>query len=227
MAPTLAEHRYVVAFDARGCGESDWDPDRRYGIETLVADLEELRRELALERCELLGHSFGAVASCVYAARFPERVRKLVMVDAGPVERTVPVALAEPPPRSFSSRTEAAAALASSLPHGYPDWYLDARFETQPNGTLIWRGDLPGRLAWARAGGEPLIPGLWPYVEALRAPTLVLRGEESTLFPPENARRMVERNPRVTLIEVPGAGHLLHIEQPAAFLAAVLRFLGW
>ena len=49
-------------------------------------------------------------------------------------------------------------------------------------GALTWRSDIAGRVRWSAAGGEPLIPGLWPYVEAMRCPTLVVRGAESPLF---------------------------------------------
>ena len=76
-------------------------------------------------------------------------------------------------------------------------------------------------MRWSAAGGEPLIPGLWPYVEAMRCPTLVVRGAESPLFKVEYAERMTQINPMIRLVTIPDAGHLVHCEQPAAFLEAV------
>ena len=61
----------VTAPDLRGCGESDWDPEARYGVEQTLADLDELVDELGLGTFELVGHSLGAVTACVYAARQP------------------------------------------------------------------------------------------------------------------------------------------------------------
>ncbi|HET7566916.1 MAG TPA: alpha/beta hydrolase [Gaiellaceae bacterium] len=225
LAPELARDRRVVAFDARGCGASDADPERRYGAATIAADLETVRHALGLERFALVGHSLGAVAACVHAAEHPDAVSALVLLDGGPADRTRPRAL-EDPVLSFASREDAAATLARSSPHGFPDWYLDTRFETRPDGTLAWRGDFAGRVRWARDGGEPLIPGLWPYVEALRAPTLVLRGAESPLFARQDAVRMAEVNPRVRLVEIPGAGHFVHLDRPELVLAEIRAHLG-
>jgi pimeloyl-ACP methyl ester carboxylesterase len=106
-----------------------------------------------------------------------------------------------------------------------PDWYLDERFVTRADGMLAWRSDIVGRVEWSRAGGEPLIPGLWPYVEALAVPTLVLRGADSPLFPAETAARMAAINPLVRVLEVPDAGHFVHLDQPDVLVDAVGSFL--
>jgi pimeloyl-ACP methyl ester carboxylesterase len=220
LAPRLATGRWVVAFDARGCGESDCDPELRYGVRTIVDDLEVVRAHLGLDRLALAGHSLGAVAACVYAAEQPDVVASLVLIDGGPADHTRPSSL-EDPPLAFATRDHAADALRRSLPHGFPDWYLDTRFATLADGTLVWRSDIAGRVEWSRRGGEPLIPGLWPYVEALRMPTTVLRGDDSPLFRREDAVRMTRVNENVRLVDVPGAGHFVHIDRPDAVLEAL------
>lgn len=220
LGPRLAEGLHIVSFDARGCGESDPDPERRYGVRTIADDLEHVRVALALSSFVLVGHSFGAVTACLYAAERPEAVNGLVLVDGGPASHTRPSSL-ENPPLSFATRDAAAAALARSLPQGFPDWYLDARFTTSPDGTLTWRSDMQGRVEWSRAGGEPLLPGLWPYVEMLSMPTIVLHGARSPLFPRETAVKMTEVNPVIRLVDVEGAGHFVHIDRPDAVLDAV------
>lgn len=209
LGPRFAETHHVLAPDARA-----------FGVDEILAEIE----ELGLERFAIVGHSFGAIVGCVYAVRHPDRVTALVMVDAGPVERARPVFL-DSLPLEFATREEAAAHLAKQLPRGFPDWYLDSRLDTHPDGTLTWRGDMTARVEWSRAGGEPLVPGLWPYVEALQVPTLVLHGAESPLFPLENAQRMAEVNPTVRVVDIPDAGHFVHIDQPDALLAAVREFL--
>jgi pimeloyl-ACP methyl ester carboxylesterase len=224
VGPRLAGRHRVVAPDARGCGWSDPDPELRYGVVDIASDLEELRLLLDLDRLALVGHSFGAVAGCLYAARRPDVVTHLVLVDGGPANRTRPSTL-DDPPLVFATRAEAARAVARLVPRGIPDWYLDERFATQVDGTLTWRSDIAGRIEWSRAGGEPLIPGLWPYVEALAMPTLVVRGSESPLFSAETAARMAERNPLVRVVEVADAGHFVHLDQPDALVAAIGSFL--
>jgi pimeloyl-ACP methyl ester carboxylesterase len=223
-APRFADTHRVIAPDARGCGDSDDDPQQRYGVLDIVADVEALRAQLGIARFALLGHSFGAVAACVYAATYPAVVGALVMVDGGPADHVRPASLHDPP-LLFETREAAAEALARSLPRGYPSWYLDSRFVTLPDQTLTWHSDMAGRVAWSKAGGEPLIKGLWPYVEKLQARTLVLRGADSPLFPLDNAVKMTRVNPHVRLVDVPHAGHFVHIDQPEVFVAVVDAFL--
>jgi pimeloyl-ACP methyl ester carboxylesterase len=226
VAPAFVAAGYHVTVpDLRGCGESDWDPDVRYGVEDTLADLDELIGELGLESFFLVGHSLGAITACVYAARHPERVIACVMEDGGPADHTRPSSL-ESPTIVFESDEHALAALGKSLPRGVPGWVLDSRFRRLEDGRLTWRSDIPGRVRWSARGGEPLIMGLWPYVEAINSPTLVVRGGDSPLFKREYARRMVESNAMIELVEIADAGHLVHCEQPAAFTEAVLEFFG-
>jgi pimeloyl-ACP methyl ester carboxylesterase len=225
VAPALATAGYrVTAPDLRGCGESDWDPDARYGVEQTLVDVHELVAHLGLGSFVLVGHSLGAVTACVLAARHPGLVLACVMEDGGPADHTRPSSL-ESPTIVFDSPEHAEAALAKSLPRGVPAWVPESRFRALGDGRLTWRSDIAGRVRWSAAGGEPLIQGLWPYVEQIRSPTLVVRGGESPLFKIEYAERMAEVNPMIRLVTIPNAGHLVHCEQPREFTGAVLAFL--
>ena len=109
------------------------------------------------------------------------------MEDGGPADHTRPAALENPTIVFDSERGRRARA----LPRGTAG--LGVRRRASGGSTtaaLTWRSDIAGRVRWAAAGGEPLIPGLWPYVEAMRCPTLVVRGAESPLFKAEYAERM-------------------------------------
>ena len=71
----------TIGYDARGHGDSDPAPDpSAYEYEDLVADLERVLDERAVERATLVGVSMGAATALVYALRHPERVRALVQV---------------------------------------------------------------------------------------------------------------------------------------------------
>ena len=83
LAPHLAGCE-IVALDLAGHGFSDFrSPDSAYNIWQDVGDLLDVANELGWQRCTLLGHSRGAGISLLFAAAFPERVDKLILLEGG------------------------------------------------------------------------------------------------------------------------------------------------
>ncbi len=79
---SLRDSFRVIYFDAFGRGKSDRAKDRRdYSLSRDVDDVEDLRRALGLGKINLLGHSYGGVVAQTYALRFPDSLRRLVLVD--------------------------------------------------------------------------------------------------------------------------------------------------
>lgn len=87
-----------------------------------------------------------------------------------------------------------------------------------PNGRLGPRYDLMAPKCW-----EAL--DLWPYLSRITCPTLLVRGAESPVLRPEVARRMMAAIPDCEYVEIPGAGHSVGLDNPAAFDAALREFL--
>ncbi len=81
VGPRLEKQMQVVYFDQRGSGRSERPASRDYSMAALVEDVESLRRQLGVPQLSLLGHSFGATIALEYAARYPEHVRKLIVLD--------------------------------------------------------------------------------------------------------------------------------------------------
>jgi esterase len=233
LATAFADTYRVTAPDLRGRGWSDWDPQQDYTVAATVADTEAWRAQLGLDHVVLVGHSFGAVVALVYAARYPNHVRRLVLLDGGPV-----------PERTSTERASRRSALAN-IPTEFSSWAAALDFQHAHNpaihaelnqrlaenhfirhsdGPVTWRSDLAGQVKWSGAS-DALFFDQWPFVEALRCPTLVVRGGASPLFGADIAQRMVETNPCVRVAEVPGAGHSVHHEKPAEVSAAIHSFL--
>ena len=82
LADALASDHRVFAYDLRGRGDSD-KPEQGYNIPIHAADLSELIDELGLERPVVIGHSLGALIALYFAAHYPEKLSKLVLIDAG------------------------------------------------------------------------------------------------------------------------------------------------
>ncbi|MFN2361793.1 MAG: alpha/beta fold hydrolase [Marinobacter sp.] len=93
LAPELAGRRDVYSLDMAGHGHSGHrPPGQGYLLMDYVADLAELVethfRKDPDDQVDLVGHSLGGIVSVLYAAAFPERVRRLVMIDSlGPISR--------------------------------------------------------------------------------------------------------------------------------------------
>lgn len=81
-ADALATDHRVFAYDLRGRGDSD-KPEEGYGIPVHAQDLAELIDALGLERPVIAGHSLGAMVALYFAAHYPDKLSKLVLIDAG------------------------------------------------------------------------------------------------------------------------------------------------
>jgi pimeloyl-ACP methyl ester carboxylesterase len=82
LALALAPHHRVIAMDLRGRGLSD-KPPTGYSIKHHCRDIAALMDDQGLERPVVMGHSLGAFISLVFAAQYPERVDRLILVDGG------------------------------------------------------------------------------------------------------------------------------------------------
>jgi len=231
LAAALAGRYRVISLDQRGRGRTDWDPRRNYHTLAYVADLEAFVDALDLERFHLLGHSMGGANAIVYAGRHPERVASLIVEDMGPGAS------------ASSAGAERIKRELAATPESFPDWETARSFwrSIRPNATgaaidsrvrhslrqlddgrIGWRHDQDG-IAAARLGIAPL--DLWPYLEQVRCPLLLVRGAQSDFLSDETAAQMQARTAKLQRIDIPGAGHYVHDDAPGPFADAVARFL--
>ncbi|MGB3433705.1 alpha/beta fold hydrolase [Achromobacter sp.] len=224
----------VLAYDQRGRGASSWDPGRNYYTDAYVDDLAGVADALGLDSFDLLGHSMGGIAAIVFAARYPQRVRRLIVEDAGPAafEGSAGAARIQrelrETPASFpdvGAAREYLRALRPSVTEAAREERLRHMLKEDGSGGWTWRHDHAG-IAATRLDPDPArVADLWPQVEALACPTLVVRGGRSDYLQARTAHDMAARNPNVEWIEIAGAGHYIHDDQPEVFNQAVGGFL--
>jgi len=221
----------VLAVDMPGRGESDWltDPND-YVFPTYLTALTALVARSGAETVDWVGTSMGGLLGIVMAAQPKSPVRKLVVNDVGPtIERAAIERI-----RSYFGTDPTFATYAEieqyvrkiSAPFGP---LTDAQWEHMTRTNVRQRLDGrwgiaydPGIAVPFRSSAAP--PDLWPVWDAIRQPTLLLRGAKSDLLSAATAAEMVRRGPRPKLLEFPDVGHapmLLSAEQ----IEPVARFI--
>jgi esterase len=234
VARTLSSTHLVIAPDFRGRGDSSWDPGHDYFTNAYVRDIEHLVAWLGLTRFSIVGHSMGGTVGYAYAARHPDQIDRLIIEDIGPESSThtsgADRILREisSTPDSFES-LEAVRAYWRGIRPDITEHALASRIQHTvrqgPDGRWQWKLDMTG-IAKARLSGDPAGPvDLWECVDALRCPTLVIRGAGSDFLPTDTCERMTQRQALVDWAEVPDAGHYVHDDNPAAFTRLVTDFL--
>lgn len=239
LAIRIAPQLRVVAMDLRGHGNSDWDPDGRYDIETFVSDLSKTVAAFGFKRMILVGHSLGAEVAIRFTADNAPCVAALVIVDFGPecgkagIDEVLQSYAAMP--RAFVSTEEYAEWLIERRPLADPELLRQfarynlrrssARDGWEPKSDIALAASSPisgleisdGRYCW---------PDLWPELARIICPSLVVRGMGSGVLPDDVARRMVDRAlPDARLMTITAAGHAVMMDNPAEFSAGVSGFL--
>jgi esterase len=177
----------------------------------------------------LCGNSLGGTTAYSYAAKFPEDVRGLILVDT--VAREHDDMLERPPrPRllpagPFSSLEEAIAALPPVLGSVLPRAMVRENLKPDDAGRLTWKFDYVG-LQGGRERAHRNEP-LWDYWRAVKCPTLILRGERSPACPEHLAQQAAQALSGATLVTIPDAGHFIALDQPSAFVEEVNRWLAF
>jgi len=242
LAPLIAPHYRVIAVDLRGHGDSGWDRERRYEVETLVDDLEALTEALSIDRFVLVGFSLGGRASTLFAGRHPERLAGLVLVDIGPEvdargSTRIRSEVTENRAPTFKSIEEYASALSLNYPAGSRDVLLrmaryglkqreDGLYELKIDPAL--RGEHgPLESSEQMAAREATTEkAMWEALKGVPCPTLVIRGAASDILSPETADKMVDEvlaNGR--LVVVPQAAHSVVTDNPEGFNRAICDFV--
>ena len=222
----LADRARLVYYDHRWNGRSG-----RVGpadMATWQRDAAALLDHLGVARATIVGHSYGAWIALGFAARYPERVERLILCGASP-------AFDYAPDLARQERTDPAAvkALLAGLatPPATDDelrelWrtILPLYFESTPPPELLARTHCSAA-GYAHSSAALRGYSVVEQLPAMRMPMLVVVGTHDFITPPAQARRIAALAPDATVVELVRSGHFPFIEERDAYLAAIRSWL--
>ncbi len=228
VAPLLAPRLRVLALDWRGHGRSAWPRPPAYSSEDYAADLLGVIERLRLDRAVVAGHSMGGHGALAFAAWHADALERLVVLDAKPavnLQRLAELrARGERPRTEFPSRVAALRRFRLSPPETTASPVLvraiGARgLQRLRSGRWVYRFD--------PACERTRVPiDAWPLLPRIAVPTLIVRGEGSTVLPRAMAERMAKLIPSARLEELPRAYHHVTLDAPEALAECLLAWLG-
>lgn len=233
LAVVLAKHYRVICPDVVGRGRSGRLADpRHYVIPQYVNDMVTLLARIDAQTVHWLGTSMGGLIGMGLASLPQNPIQKLVLNDIGPAinaEALARIGKYVGEPVKFASFDEASAYIraisATFGEHSDEQWRKLASDVLRQDAEGQWIRHYDLRLAAPFAAAAASDPGgqmaeamLWAAYDAIRCPTLLIRGAQSDLLTKDVAQAMTQRGPRPHLVEFPNVGHaptLVHADQIA------------
>jgi len=228
-AAKMQNKYHVIALDQRGHGDSEWSKTGDYTSEDFGDDLAVFIDILEIKKPVIIGHSMGGRNVIIYAGNNPGNVDKLVAIDSrlksDPINTIAIQLMAQSTLDHLESMEEGVEALirfSPNIPIELAEDLVLHGVRKLPDGSYIPKFDLTMK---DQSLTKLLVSDLWPYLEKITCPTLIMRGVNSPIMPKELAQKMVEALPNGQLAEIEKAGHLVPQENHIGFENAIMRFL--
>ncbi|HEV7914013.1 MAG TPA: alpha/beta fold hydrolase [Albitalea sp.] len=220
VARQLATSHRVISVNLRNHGASPWADSMSY-VE-MAGDVMALIERLGLQRPAVVGHSMGGKTAMALALDHPGLLGRLVVVDIAPVRyadrlSSYARAMASIDTLAASSRAEVQRLLESTIPDAATAAFLVQNL-VHRNEHFDWRINLAAITAsMGELSGFP--DG--PAARCFPGPTTLIVGARSDYVSAEDRAVFRTHFPRLQVIEIAEAGHWVHADRPAEFIAAL------
>jgi proline iminopeptidase len=248
--PFMERELRMIYYDQRGSGWSERPVNRDYAITSMVDDIEALRLEFGTPKLALIGHSFGSVLALEYAAKYPNKVAHLIVVDGlWDTQVQCPLRLArfaELRPEAYE-RGRGDTIRSDGSIRNQCDVELRTRnglsaedkraFDLQ---TVFGEDSAVARrldsvttamhvVYGTEVSGAVLNAGMNRYrftqLDRVTMPTLVIAGRLDGAVPPEGLRILAEHLPHARYLEFERSGHFPYLNEPDRFAREVTAFI--
>jgi len=225
----------ALTMDARGHGDSGWDPGGDYSIGTMADDVVAVVEELAALDARppvLVGASMGGLATLLAAGRHPELCRAAVIVDIVPrmdpegTQRIAEFMLAHQD--GFESLDQAADAVAAynpNRPRPADSAGLSKNLRQDADGRWRWHWDPAFLLAFDLDAGKAELEEVRSAMRAITVPILIVDGMNSDVVDEAGIADALALMSHAQRASVAGAGHMVVGDDNASFTDAITPFL--
>ncbi|MEA2509479.1 MAG: hypothetical protein QOG21_1561 [Actinomycetota bacterium] len=218
-------HRFrLIAPHLKGFGGSDAPSEAsEYSMDGYARDLKGLLDELGIDKPVMVGLSMGGYIAFAFLRLYPDSVAALVLADTR-AEADPPEGKERRTAQQAQVREQGTAALIDTLSGALLG---EATRTSKPEVVEHAKGlmDNPGHGFIGALEAMKNRPDSSGDLARIKAPTLVIVGENDGVTPPEASRKMHEHVGGSRLVVLPGVGHLSNLESPEAFTAALEDFL--
>jgi pimeloyl-ACP methyl ester carboxylesterase len=225
-AAALAPEHRVISLDLPGHGLTGPHPEGLYSLAEQAEFVDHFAAALHVERFSVAGNSMGGGIAWHYALAHPDKVDKLILVDALAYPQQPPALLklfAVPVVGRIARWVTPRFTVARSVRdvYGDPSRVTEANIDRYDD-LLLRDGN---REATRERLSRGFDDGLWQRLGEIRAPTLILWGSRDRWILPEKGTRLARDIPGARLITLDGLGHVPMEEDPIRSVAPVLAFL--
>jgi len=218
----------LVRSDMRGFGLSEWEPPE-FDFEAMIGDLAAVIDAAEVESCDLLGISHGAAIAIAYAARHPERVRKLVLVNSFAAGWRVRADAEEIAWReSLLEMNRRQPSFRRSL---LGEMFITLYFPSASQHLIDWHNELFTTLGPVPSMNKMIEVAAWLDIRdelaRVKAPTLVCHGSNDGNAPVSAGRQVADGIADSRFVELDSANHVLLGDEPAwpVFVREMRAFL--
>jgi pimeloyl-ACP methyl ester carboxylesterase len=230
IARVLSDSFQVYLVDQRNHGRSPHAEDMSY--EALANDLYEFVEKQRLDKVNIIGHSMGGKTAMWFAAKHPDKVKKLIVVDVAPgtydstspnveTHKKIISALKSINPSEAENRKELDEEFSKHIPNLQLRMFLLKNIERQDDGSYRWRLNINN----IEKNIGNIMGGLPDTNITVNVPTLFFKGGQSDYITEKDLPVIKRIFPDSGVITIQNAGHWLHARQPELFTQKTLEFL--
>lgn len=236
----LSNSYKLIFYDQRGCGKSSsFSKDETVTMETLVEDLEGVRKEFNLDKVYLAGQSWGAIIALNYISKYPGNVKKLLLLEPAPgssefmpeIQKTILSRLSAQEKEKLTKLTQMPD--IKSNPETFKKfmeirtnpYFFDSTFTKKRDFNYFDSESVHKFFASSAMFSSYMMNyNLYPQMKNIDSPTLIIHGDYD-IISTEAVERMKKEITNCELNVIVDCGHFVHLEKPEVYFDLIRKFL--